>query len=509
MSQLQAIDYAALAPLLITCTAALIVLVADLFLPLARRTVGLWLAMVGALAALAAVLVVGPGTRQTFCTPPATLPHGVGVGASCSYVVDHFTVLLSVLCCVATVICLLLSVAAAAQDRLPAGEYGFLVLCSLAGMLTMAGARDLITIVVALEALTLPLYILTGLRRADPRSAEAAIKFFLVSVLSSAVTLYGVSLIYGLTGSVHLDRVAAALARRGDLRHIPLTAAAVLLVIVGFAFKVSAVPFHWWAPDTYQGAPVPIAAFLSTASKAAGFAGLLLVVLDGFRPYADVWGPVLAVLAVLSMTLGNLVALRQRQLVRLMAWSSVAQGGYILAPLGVAAAAGGRSDADLRTAGAAALAYLALYIAMNLGAFSCISWVSRHSPRNAFEDYQGLARRSPLVAVALAFFLLCLAGLPPGLAGLFAKVVVFRATLVGGAGVLALVMAVNTVIGLYYYLRVAAALFGPSTTAEAGRPSPPRSLAVSAAIAASVLGTVALGFAPQLVIRAGDLAGLR
>ncbi len=508
MSQLQRIDYAALSPLLVVAGAALTVLVADLFLPLARRPFAVWLALAGTVTALVVGLSVGGTQRRTFCTPAATLPHGVHVGVSCSFVFDHFTLLLTVIFCSAAAVCLLLSVLPVTTDRLPAGEYAFLVLSSLVGMLALAGARDLITLVIALEVLTLPIYVLAGLRRADPRSAEAAVKFFLISVLSGAVTLFGVSLVYGLTGAVHLDRVAAALGQRDDLRHLPLTAAAVLLVLVGFAFKVSAVPFHWWAPDTYQGAPVPVAAFLSTASKAAGVAGILLVVLIGFRPYADVWGPVLAVLAVLSMTLGNLVALRQRHLVRLLAWSSVAQAGYILLPLGVAATAHGRSDHALRTAGAATLAYLALYVAMNVGAFACVAWVTRRTPRNALEDYRGLVRRSPLVAVALAFFLLCLAGLPPGLAGLFAKVVVFRAALIGGAGMLAVIMAINTVIGLYYYLRVAASLFVAPAEDAAPRPNPPRSVALTAAITVSFAVTVLLGFAPQVVLGIGNLARL-
>ncbi len=512
MSQLQRIDYSAVAPLLVVSAAAVLVLVADLFLPLARRVIAIWLALAGTLGALGAALLVGVGPRRTFCIGPTTLPGGIRTGTSCSYAVDHFSLLLTVIFCVAAAVCLLLSVAPVTADRLPAGEYAFLILCSLAGMITIAAARDLITIVIALEVLTLPVYVLAGLRRGDPRSAEAALKFFLVSVLSGAVTLFGVSLVYGLTGAVHLDRVAAALAQRRDLRDLSLTAAAVLLVVVGFAFKVSAVPFHWWAPDTYQGSPVPIAAFLATASKASGFAGLLLVLLVAFRPYAFVWGPVLAVLAVATMTLGNLVALRQRHMVRLLAWSSVAQAGYLLVPLGIAAGIGGRSDGDLRIAGAATLAFLSLYVAMSLGAFASVAWVTRDRPGNAIEDYRGLIRRSPFVAVALAFFLLCLAGLPPGFAGLFAKIVVFRSALVGGAGVLALIMAVNTVIGLYYYLRVAALLFAAAATAPTAAAlvtsAPRRSVAMAAAIAVTVVATVVLGFAPQVVFGAANLAAV-
>ena len=212
-------------------------------------------------------------------------------------------------------------------------------------------------------------------------------------------------------------------------------------------------------------------------------------------------------LAALTMTMGNLVALRQQHIVRLLAWSSVAQAGYILLPLGVAASSAGRSDAVLRTAITASLSYLALYVVMNLGAFACVAWVARRIPRNALEDYRGLFRRSPLVAVALGFFLLCLAGLPPGFAGLFAKIVVFRSALVGDAKVLALVMAVNTVIGLYYYLKVTASLFGPArveTEPKLDRSAYP----LDVAIWLTAVGTVILGFAPQVVIRLAELAWL-
>ena len=292
--------------------------------------------------------------------------------------------------------------------HLAPGEFHFLLLSSVTGMVVMASARDLLILVVALEVVSLPAFVLVGLRRADPRSGEAALKFFLVSVISTAVTLLGVSLVYGVTGTLHLSSVAAALARPGV--DAPVTNVAVVLTLVGFAFKVSAVPFHFWAPDTYEGAPLPIAAFLSVASKAAGFAGLALVVDVAFRPYADVWGPVLATIAALTMTVGNLVALRQRQAVRLLAWSSVAQAGYILAPLGVAATADGRDS--LGPALAATVTYLAFYAVMNLGAFACVAALARRHPGHRLADYRGLAYRSPWLAVAFAFFLACLAGLP-------------------------------------------------------------------------------------------------
>jgi NADH-quinone oxidoreductase subunit N len=292
---------------------------------------------------------------------------------------------------------------------------------------------------------------------------------------------------------------------------------AIVLVLAGFAFKVAAVPFHFWAGDVYQGAPIPVAALLSVISKAAGFAGLILVLTIGLAGQAAIWGPAVAIVAALTMTVGNVLAMRQRNAVRLLAWSSVAQSGYILAPLGVWAAdrgaalvaagaaeqvPGGQLPAAVEGAGgldsavAASVAYLAFYAAMNIGAFAVVMLVSRTAVRNELDDYRGLAFRRPGTALALAFFLICLAGLPPGLAGLFAKVVVFREIVDGGLGWLAVVMAINTVIGLYYYLAWTARLFTPSGAGE----SRTRSTPVIVAIGVAVLITIVFSVAPQVVL---------
>jgi len=498
---LQSIDYAAIAPILAAATGMVAVLVADIALPLRRRSAVLWVGVAAAAATVVAALALVGDSRRTFCTPPATLPGSVAVGQSCSYVVDRFTVFLLVLVSAAALVVLVASAGVVAtrdpaESPQPAGEYTLLVLASLVGVLTLVGARDLVTLVVGLETLTLPTYVLVGLRRRNSRSAEAAVKFLLVSVTASAVMLLGMALVYGLTGTVHLDRIAAALAARADVRTLPLVTAAVVLVLTGFGFKITLVPFHWWAPDVYQGAPVPVAAYLATVSKAGGVAGLLLIVVVAFPAYGATWGPAIAVLSAASMTLGNLVALRQRDAVRLLAWSSIAHAGYLLAPLGIALTARGRASLDVAIS--ATLGYLALYVAMNLGAFCCVAAARRTS----VEELRGLAARHPWLAAAFGFFLLCLAGLPPGLAGLVAKVVVFRATLVGGLGWLAVVMAVNTVIGLAYYLRLAAALFrspeGAPGVAAYGRLVPP----VAAAVGVAVVATVVLGFAPQIALGA-------
>jgi len=286
----------------------------------------------------------------------------------------------------------------------------------------------------------------------------------------------------------------------------------VVLVLAGFGFKVAVVPFHWWAPDVYEGAPVPVACYLATVSKAGGVAGLVLVTVIAFGSLGAVWGPVLAVLALASMTLGNLLALRQRQAVRLLAWSSVAHAGYLLVPLGALAGAG-RPDA-VHTAVTATLGYLGFYVAINLGAFGCVTAAGRLVAGNAIAGYRGLAARSPALAVALALFLLGLAGLPPTLAGLVAKVVVVRAALLGGAGWLAVAVALNTVVGLAYYLRLAALPFRPAEPAEAvatgeGPPVPAVPVpalgsapALALAIGAAAALTLVFGVLPQLLLGA-------
>ena len=505
MRLVQSIDYVAILPPLIVAVAALAALVCDLFLPPARRALVGAVSGAGSLAALGAAAYLATGhDRRTFCFP----------GGACSYVADDFAVFFQVVFLAALVVTLLLSLPTIGDERLPPGEFHFLLLSSVSGMLVLAAARDLLSLLVALEVVSLPAFVLVGLRRSDPRSSEAALKFFLFSVVSTALTVYGMALLYGVTGSIQLSRIATVLGRTHGHAGATssLAAAAVVLVLVGFAFKISAVPFHFWAPDTYQGAPVPIAAYLSTASKAAGFAGLVVLLFDGFRPYADVWGPVVAVLASVTMTVGNLVALRQWHMVRLLAWSTVAQAGYMLVPLGIAATAGGRSDATLHEAVQATLAYLAIYVAMNLGAFTCVMVVARRAPRAAIEDFRGLARSSPGVAVAFAVFLTALAGLPPGVAGLFAKVVVLRAAVHGHVTWLAVVAAVNTVVGLAYYLRVAAVLFAGA--GDRGEPAKPplvvrRSTAVGAALAVTAGATLLLSVDPQPLLHwASDAAAL-
>ncbi|MBQ1053953.1 NADH-quinone oxidoreductase subunit N [Micromonospora sp. C32] len=483
MSLVQPVDNLAMLPAYLAAGTAVLVLLVDLLV--ARPAVTVAVAALGATGtAVGAALVGASGTRRTFC-----------VGDDCSWVWNGRAALVGAVIALLTLGVLALSGPLLRAGRTPVGEYCFLLACAMTGGVVLGAAGDLITLIVALETLTLPLYVLVGLRRGSLAGAEAAVTFFVVSVVATTVTLLGAALLYAVTGTLHLDRLGATLAVRDDLTGLPLTGVAVALVVAGLAFKVAAVPFHAWAPATYDGAPLPVAAYLSTASKLGGVVALLAVVQRALP--GDMTGPVLAALAVLTMTVGNLVALRQRRTVRLLAWSSVAQAGYILAPLGALALAAGRTGDARAAAYAAAVAYTIFFVLLELAAFAAVVALRpADGDGGTLADLRGAARRHPWVGGAFALALIGLAGLPPGLAGLFAKVTVVRALLAGHAGWLALVVALNAVIGLAYYLRVTASLYAPSTGAATVRPARTVALALGVATVAAVV----IGFAPQLVL---------
>jgi NADH-quinone oxidoreductase subunit N len=488
------IDQIALLPAYCAAGTAVLALLADLLIGRARVTVVA--TALGTVATAVAAVVVGSGDRRlTFCAGDA----------GCSYHVDARSALVALLFAVLTLGVLGLSTPQFAADRepaLPAGEYCFLLACSMTGGVVLGSAGDLLTLIVALETLTLPLYLLVGLRRTSLDSASGAVTFFLVSVVATAVTLLGAGLRYATTGTVFLTGRDAPVPERLS----PLATTAVVLLLGGLAFKVAAVPLHAWAPPTYDGAPVPVAAYLSTASKLGGVIAIIAV-LDGlFGSQLNVAGPVLAVLAILTMTVGNIGALRQQRMVRLLAWSSVAQAGYILAPLGAYALAGAALDPVGASAPEnAALAYTVFYVLLELGAFAAVVALRGRADGGLIEEYRGTARQRPWVAAAFALALVGLAGLPPGLAGLFAKVVVVRSLVTGSAWWLALVVALNAVLGLAYYARVVALLFAgvPERRYAEYTPRPARApLPVAMVLTAATLVALVLGFVPQLVLDA-------
>ena len=432
------VDYHALAPEIILSATLIIVLLVDLFLRPERKWFSMVLSFLGTAGALVATVTLIGETRSSF---------------GGTYVVDSFAVLFKIFFLISALAVLLLSLRYFRDGRFYQGEYYFLLLSAFLGMLTISSSRDLLMLFISLELVTAPAWLMAGFRKRDARSNEAALKFFLIGILSTAVMLYGMSLIYGITGSLKLTEIATGLAGAGEAIGI----AGVLFVVTGFAFKVSSVPFHFWAPDTYEGSPIPVAAFLSVASKAAGFAGLLQIMFIAFRPLADFWGPVFGVLSILTMTIGNLVALQQRQVVRLLAYSSVAQAGYMLLPFTLVGL-GSDPTVTNELAFSSAVLYILIYGVMNLGAFGVVIAVAREAPGALISDFSGLARRAPGLALAMAMFMLSLAGIPP-LAGFWGKFRIFEAAMQAEQTWIAIVMVLNSVISVFYYVLIIRAMY--------------------------------------------------
>src|SRR5256714_7677324 len=316
------LDYHALAPEIVLTAFVVLLLLVDLLLPEREKWATSSIAGIGLLASLVPIV--------TLATSSGSHVRSMFGGA---YVVDNFALLLKGLFLIAGYVVVLMSANYIDEGDYYEGEYYFLLLSSVLGMVVMASARDLISIFLALELLSIPAYLLAGWRKRDVKSNEASLKYYLLGVLASAVMLYGMSLLYGVTGTTVLTRIHDVVARGGHPE--PIVVVGIILTLVGFAFKVSAVPFHQWAPDTYEGAPTPVTAFLSVASKTGGFVAVLSLIFIGFLGRADVWAPMFWALAALTMTVGNLIALRQTNVVRLLAYSSVAQAGYMLVPFAV------------------------------------------------------------------------------------------------------------------------------------------------------------------------------
>lgn len=477
------VDLHLILPELILSGGLILILVVDLFLEDKRRWLGGVIAGATIAGSLAALLTLIP-----------RLAHGAGSSTfGQMFVFDNFSFMFKLLFLGVGLIVVMISANYLNEGvRSTQGEFYFLLLCSLLGMMLMPSARDMLMLFVALELVSAPGFIIAGFRKRDPRSNEAAIKFFLFGVLSTAIMLFGMSMIYGLTQSTGLHDIARGLAHLGKDQEA-IAFAAVLFIVAGFGFKVSAVPFHFWAPDTYEGAPLPVAAFLAVASKAAGFAGLLQLMFVAFPAQAHAWAPGLAVLSAITMTVGNVLALAQTNIVRLLAYSSIAQAGYMLLPFGVIA---GQGPVAQQNAFSASLTYILIYSVMNLGAFACVVAVQRSRPANLISDYDGLGQRDPRVAVPMMFFLLALAGIPP-LSGFWAKFFVFGAAAKTGTGWLAAVMVVNSVIGLYYYLSVGSRMYlRPPPEGDTGRLSVPP--LVLASIGILLVAVVAVGVYPDL-----------
>ncbi len=422
-----------------------------------------------------------------------------------AFVVDNYALVMKAMFLLAGYVVVLLSTNYVAEGDYWENEYYGLLLSSILGMVLMASARDLITVFVALELLSIPAYMLATWRKRDLKSNEAGLKYYLMGVFASAIMLYGMSLLYGGAGSTLLTDINDAVSVDGSPSAIVVMG--VIFVIIGFAFKVSAFPFHTWAPDTYEGAPTPVTAFLSVASKAAGFVALLNLLFVGFFGRDDVYEPLIWILAAASMTVGNLIALRQTNLVRMLAYSGVAQAGYMLAPLAVASDVG---DAALT----ATVTYLLVYAAMNLGAFAIVLAVARKTRSAEIDSFKGLFGYAPGLTIAMTVFLFSLAGIPP-LGGWWAKFRVMEAVIDAESAsgvVLGVFVAVNSVIALYYYARIGLGMWAEDV--PDGDTTPIRVPAsLVSALAITVALTIAFGVYPPLVsefdvtLLAGGLGG--
>jgi len=482
------IDYHALAPeIILTATVVVLVLLDSIKLDRARALMPV-IASFGLLGSL---------------IPLLTLAHAGGerVLFGGSYVVGPMALMLKAMFIVSTYVVVLISINYVAEGDYWESEYYTLLVSSLLGMVVMCSSRDLIGIFVALELLSLPAYMLASWRKGDVRSNEAGLKYFLMGVFASAVLLYGMSLVYGLGGSTQLTEIGKVL-RSAPTDGVPVITLALLFCVVGFAFKVSAVPFHVWAPDTYEGAPTPVTTFLAVASKAAGFVALINLVFFAFLPRTNIIQPLFFVLAVASMFVGNLAALRQTNVVRMLAYSGIAHAGFMLAPFVVA----GESVRTTAEAMRAVVVYLVIYAAMNLGAFAVIIAIARKTRSAELDDLRGIVHTMPGMAWAMVLFLASLIGMPP-LGGWFAKFAVFKVVVNAGTTlgwVTAICMAINTAIAAYYYLAVAKAMVLDDAPDGDTAPAPRTPPSLTAAVAITLVATLAFGVLPSLLTNVTD-----
>ena len=406
-------------------------------------------------------------------------------------VADKFGLFVTLVLVIVGVLTIMLSTTVVQRDGLPKGEYYALVLFSIVGMMMMATANDLLLIFIGLEILSLAVYVLTGIRRDDPRATEAAFKYFLLGAFSSAFFLYGIAFTYGLAGSTRLDRIGAYLAAQ-SMSDNPLILVAIGLLLVGFAFKISAVPFHMWTPDAYEGAPAVVTGFMSTGVKAAAFAAFVRVFLSAFEPFSADWAPVVWVLAVATMILGTVVGVVQSNLKRMLAYSSIAHGGYLLVGL-VAANDVGK---------AAILFYLLAYAVTNLAAFGVIALLgARDDANDELRDYAGLWHTRPALAAMMTVCLLSLGGLPPT-AGFIGKWYIFSAAVSAGYVGLAVIGVLTSVVSVFFYLRVVVMMY--MAERDPALAAPARISGVG--MAALIVSVVAIFYLGLLPTRLLDLA---
>lgn len=453
-------------PEVFLCTMAIIILVLSFMIPDRR----------GWVEGLSVAAVVGTGLlllRQL--GEPVSAFSGM-------YLVDNFALFFKAIFLISTLFVILMSINYLHLERVPAGEFYAILLFSTLGMMFIASGGNLLSLYIGLETMSVSIYVLAGFLKRDPRSNEAALKYLLMGTFTSGVILYGISLLYGLTGTLDIAETAA------NLEHItlanPALMVAMVLLTAGFGFKIAAVPFHMYVPDVYEGAMTTVTAFLAVGSEAAGVAALLRVFLGAMPHIQEDWAVLFWILAVLTMTVGNVLAMAQRNMKRMLAYSSIAHIGYILIGFVV----------GTEQAISAILLYVLIYEFMTAGAFTMVVYLRTEAVKgDLIEDFAGLARVKPLASAAMVIFLLSLTGIPPT-AGFVGKFYLFAAAINAGYIWLAIIAAMNTAVSLFYYMRVAMLMYTPEAP---GPVAVSASRSVNAALIIAVLGTLIIGIFPQ------------
>jgi NADH-quinone oxidoreductase subunit N len=471
-------DFWVIAPELILTLTAFVIIAQELITRSRNHAVSASIAALGAIAALVMTLITHTFNVYTFYD---------------AVVLDPFASFFKVIFLFGLILAIAISLKqvsdSGSKDH---SEYYALLIFATVGMMVMAGGRELITIFLGLELLSMSLYILAGFFRWDSLSNEASLKYFVVGAFATGILLFGMSYVYGVTGSTHLRLIGETLKANPELVTDKALLLGLFMVLVGFGFKISVVPFHQWTPDVYQGAPTPVTAFMSAGPKAAGLAAVIRILTEAVPQMNQQWEILVAVLAVLTMTVGNLAALAQTNIKRMLAYSSIAHVGYIL--IGLVASVGGRSDRAL----SAIMFYLLAYTFMNIGAFAILIYLRRGKMANeGLEDYSGLARRSPFAALAMLVFLFSLAGIPPT-AGFAAKLSIFYAAIQGNYYWLAIIGILNSAVAAYYYLRVVVYMYMKEPVGEL--PAAQSSPWLWVGIALALAGTIYLGILPSEIL---------
>ena len=490
LSQFSWTDYLLALPITLLALFAFGILLIDLMLPQEMKWANAVTALIGVLFATAGVVKIQLWVHSI------GLPPGRGVpGLMGTLFIDRFSIYFFYLFLAATAIAILMSVSYLKEEHENHGEYYALMLLSVAGMMCMAAGVDIVLIFIGLELMAISTYVLVGFLRRDRRSNEAALKYLLLGAFSSGIFAYGLSLLYGLSGSTRLDAIARQMAQimhTGPYK--PVAIVALLTTLTGLLFKIAAIPFHQWAPDAYEGAPTSVTGFMSVAVKAAGWAMLLRILIWGLGPMRSIWVPVIVFVSIATMTGANLAALTQTNTKRLLAYSSIAHVGYMLLGL-IAGTLTSLSPDGIK----GILIYLLVYTFMNLGAFGVITSL-RHKKviGDELDDLNGLYSRAPVEAVLMLIFMLSLAGIPP-LAGFWGKYFIFLSLVETGHYVLASLGVLYSVFGLYYYLKIANAMF--MHEAEEGEERLPVSFTMRAALGVAGFATVFIGIMPDRFIQ--------